>query len=127
MYRVASFLVDHFWGSPRELADAVGVLLLTWNQAHFRYGPPDFERLEHVLATEAGVLRELRAREISTLSGADQATVNRVFGSALGALEIADGKSRGRRSPVAVAKTLHLLAPRFFPLWDAAIAKDYGC
>jgi hypothetical protein len=28
---------------------------------------------------------------------------------------------------VAVAKTLHLLAPAFFPLWDDAIAKAYGC
>ena len=24
------------------------------------------------------------------------------------------------------AKALHLLAPRFFPLWDRAIAKAYG-
>lgn len=127
MYRVASFLVDHFWGNPRELADAVGVLLLTWNQAHYRYGPPDFERLERLLATDAALLRELRARDISTLSEADHATVTGVFRSALGALEIADGKSRGRRSPVAVAKALHLLAPRFFPLWDAAIALAYGC
>jgi hypothetical protein len=31
-----------------------------------------------------------------------------------------------RRSPVGVAKALHLLAPSFFPLWDAAIAKAYG-
>ena len=26
-----------------------------------------------------------------------------------------------------MAKALHLLAPRSFPLWDAAIAKAYGC
>jgi hypothetical protein len=28
---------------------------------------------------------------------------------------------------VGVAKTLHLLAPRFFPPWDNAIARRYGC
>src|SRR5262249_27042785 len=127
MYRVATFLVGHFWGNPRELADAVGVLLLTWNQAHYRYGPPDFERLQELLAEEAAALQELRDRDIATLSESDHGTVNRVFASALAALEIAEGKSRGRRSPVAVAKALHLLAPRFFPLWDAGIALAYGC
>ena len=28
--------------------------------------------------------------------------------------------------PVGAAKCLHLLAPRFFPLWDRAIAVGYG-
>jgi len=28
---------------------------------------------------------------------------------------------------VAVGKALHLLAPRFFPLWDDRISKGYGC
>lgn len=31
------------------------------------------------------------------------------------------------KSPVAVAKALHLLAPHFFPLWDGRIAKSYKC
>ena len=47
--------------------------------------------------------------------------------TALMALEIAEGKSKGRQSPVAVAKALHLLAPGFFPLWDKAIAIAYAC
>lgn len=38
MYKTASFLVDHFWGRPAEIADSLGVLLLTWNQAFYRYG-----------------------------------------------------------------------------------------
>lgn len=29
--------------------------------------------------------------------------------------------------PGGAAKCLHLLAPRFFPLWDRAIAEAYGC
>jgi hypothetical protein len=28
--------------------------------------------------------------------------------------------------PVGAAKALHLLAPRFFPLWDRAIARAFG-
>lgn len=127
MYRVAAFLVGEFWERPRDLADGVGVLLLTWNQAHYRYGPPDLERFEKFLARNAPTLQELRPREISTLSTKDDTTVGPLFASALEALEIREGKSKGRRSPVAVAKALHLLAPSFFPLWDAAIATAYSC
>ena len=38
MYRTATFLVEHFWGQPWEMADGMRVLLLTWNQAFYRYG-----------------------------------------------------------------------------------------
>ncbi|MFQ5804695.1 MAG: hypothetical protein ACE5JQ_17535 [Candidatus Methylomirabilales bacterium] len=127
MYRVAAFLVEQFWGRPRDLADGVGVLLLTWNQAFYRYGPPDLERFEKFLVRNAVTLQKVRSREISTLSTADDTTVESLFGSALEALEIPGGKNKGRRSPVAVAKALHLLAPSFFPLSDAAISRAYSC
>lgn len=29
MYKVATFLIKHFWGSPRDMSDALGVLLFT--------------------------------------------------------------------------------------------------
>ena len=50
MYRVAMFLVERNWGKAADMADGLGVLLLTWNQAFYRYGPLDFERLEKCLA-----------------------------------------------------------------------------
>ena len=28
IYKVSTFLVDHFWGDPPQMADALGVLLL---------------------------------------------------------------------------------------------------
>ncbi len=34
---------------------------------------------------------------------------------------------KGRRSPVGVAKALHLLCPDFFPIWDGEIASAYKC
>ena len=33
MYKVAAFLVRYFRGKPSDMADGLGVLLLTWNQA----------------------------------------------------------------------------------------------
>lgn len=57
----------------------------------------------------------------------DEGTVKSLFAASLHALEIVEDKSKGRRSPVGVAKTLHLLAPAFFPLWDLKIAIAYRC
>jgi hypothetical protein len=45
----------------------------------------------------------------------DTATVSRLFEA-----------FAERLGPVGAAKALHLLSPRFFPIWDAAIAKAYG-
>lgn len=127
MYRVATFLVTEFWRQPSDLADGVGVLLLTWNQALYRYGSPDFKRFEEFLTGNGPAFDQLRGRDISTFGTADQEIILTLFASALHALQIAEGKSQGHRSPVAVAKALHLLAPSFFLLWDKAIAEAYHC
>jgi len=127
MYRTATFLVEHFWGQPRDMADGMGVLLMTWNQAFYRYGSFDFGLLEEALRANMPVIEGLRNRSIESLSDADEPVVEKLFLEFLIALRIAEGKKAGNRSPVAVAKALHLLAPAFFPLWDKAIARAYGC
>jgi len=50
-----------------------------------------------------------------------------MFAKFLEALKIDSGKKQGTKSPVSVAKALHLLAPNFFPLWDDKIARAYKC
>ena len=57
----------------------------------------------------------------------DEEDIKNLFNKFLDALQIASGKSKGRKSPVSVAKALHLLAPNFFPLWDDKIARAYNC
>jgi len=127
MYKTATFLVGHFWGRPAEMADSLGVLLLTWNQAFYRYGSFDFGKLEMCIAENMAALEAYRARSILDYAANDEAQVKALFEAFLRALAIADGIGKGRQSPVAVAKTLHLLAPGFFPLWDRKIALAYGC
>lgn len=127
MYKVATFLVSYFWGDPDEMADGLGVLLLTWNQAFYRYGSFDFDRLETCIGSNLGIIDTFRQTEISNLSEGEEDQILRLFGDFLGALEIVSGGSQGKRSPVAVSKALHLLAPSFFPLWDDKIARAYGC
>jgi len=126
MYKTATFLVEHFWGNPREMADGLGVLLLTWNQSFYRYGLLDFSALENCIARNQKILYSFRNRNILSYTPADDDTINNLYEQFLQALQIADGKVAGRQSPVAVAKALHLLAPAFCPLWDDKIAKAYN-
>ena len=127
MYKTATFLVDHFWGQPRDMADGTGVLLLTWNQAFYRYGSLDFALLEDALRANMPVIEGLRTRDIQSLVQADEPTIRQLFLAFLDVLRIKEGKKKDCKSPVAVAKALHLLAPSFLPIWDDKIAKAYAC
>ena len=72
MYKVATFLVDHYWGKPTEMADALGVLLLTWNNALYRYGIFDFSALEAVLCEKMDTLKAFRDRDIRSFVDQDK-------------------------------------------------------
>jgi len=127
MYKVATFLVQHFWGKPSDMTNGLGVLLLTWNQAFYRYGSFDFDKLEECIAANLENIESFRDRDISDLPNADENDIGDLFNKFLEALQISSGKKKGTKSPVAVAKALHLLAPKFFPLWDNKIARAYDC
>ncbi|MCJ7496694.1 MAG: hypothetical protein MUO78_00980 [candidate division Zixibacteria bacterium] len=127
MYKVAKFLVFNFWGKPPEMADGLGVLLLTWNQAFYRYGIFDFDKLEKCVTDNLRKIETFRTRDITSLSNSDEDDIKELFDEFLKALQIDSGKKQETTSPVAVAKALHLLAPKFFPLWDYKIAKAYKC
>lgn len=127
LYETATFLVEHFWGKPREMANGVGVLLLTWVQAFYRYGSFDFDQLEEALRKNMTALSKLRRRNIDSLTATDEPAIARLFTVFLQALRVKEGKRQGYVSRVATAKALHLLAPCFLPLWDAKIALAYGC
>ncbi|WP_292387869.1 hypothetical protein [Methanosarcina sp. UBA5] len=127
MYKVASFLVEYHWGKYADMADALGVLLLTWNAAFYRYGSSslDFEELEKCINKNFVIIDSFRDRDISELSENDEQSIRKLFNDFNEALMINSGKKKGTKSPVSVAKALHLLAPKFFPLWDYNIAKAY--
>ncbi|MDH6165545.1 hypothetical protein M2282_000673 [Variovorax boronicumulans] len=127
MYKTATFLVDHHWGNAREMADGMGVLLLTWNQAFYRYGQFDFVKLERCIEKNMTHLESLRTRNILEFGKVDEPLVRRLFKGFSAALAIRRGSKKGMQSPVATAKALHLLAPSFLPLWDHKIARGYGC
>jgi hypothetical protein len=123
MYKVATQILAQFWGEPSEMADGLGVLLLTWNQAFYRYGAFDFGRLEECIRKWWTQIQDFRNRKIQSFSEEDIDVIKKLFTDFLFSLR----KKDGAMSPVAVAKALHLLAPHFFPLWDDEISKAYRC
>ena len=127
MYKTATFLVGYFWGKPKEMADGLGVLLLTWNQAFYRYGQMNFDALEDCLSRNQQSIEAFRGRDIVSYTPADDEEINRLYNEFLVATQLTDKHSNKRQSPVSVSKALHLLAPAFFPLWDDRIARKYGC
>jgi hypothetical protein len=127
VYRVATFLLEQWWGRPAEMADALIVMLLAWNAPFYKYGLFDHDHLEKFLAGRWDAISSFRDREVTSLADADRAAIRKLFTALHRALQYRGGKGQGQRCPIAVAKTLHLLAPRFFPLWDFEIANRYGC
>ena len=124
MYRISRRTIDEYWGNPEGVTDAVAILLLSWNQASYRYGAPDFRRFKLWMVKHWHLLSPLRRRDLAEFDAArDAGWVGELFSSALAALET----TRGTRSPVGVVKAFHLLAPDFFPLWGDEIARRYGC
>jgi hypothetical protein len=127
MYRISRLLVDDTWDESGEVADALGVVLLTWNHAFYRYGPPNFDRIEQVVRVRHDKLSRYRSSDLLRLSRGDIDGVTPLFEELLDASSIRIAKTGEiRRSPVSVAKALHVLAPRTFPLWDDAIRKALG-
>jgi hypothetical protein len=127
IYKTATFLVEHFWGQAPQVAEGLGVLLLVWNAAFYRHGPFDFDALEKCIADNQELLDQYRQRDILTYGPQDDTRIRPLFQEFLDALQICEGRCKGRKTPVGVAKALHLLAPAFFPLWDEKIARGYGC
>src|SRR5215475_10918937 len=118
-YRAATELVDLALRGATSLtvAEALAVLLQTWNKAYYRFRKFDtehFASIEKLLVQHQRALVGYRHRTIDNLNRAERTTISTLF----------QGFERVL-GPVGAAKALHLLAPGLFPLWDRAIADAY--
>jgi hypothetical protein len=119
-YRAAIYLVEKAINmeGTLSLAEAVSVLLQTWNRSFYRYHPftnEHFDKIEELLTQHQVEILQYRPRFISSLSEIERNNIPRLFESFEKVL-----------GPIGAAKTLHLLAPRFFSIWDRTIAVAYG-
>ncbi len=119
-YLVATELIDLASRNMTKVsvAQALAVLLQTWNVSFYRFRKgfheEDLTSIQRLLNEHMSTLQRYRDRSISSLSSDEEDKVRSLFTAFVDGL-----------GAVGAAKSLHLLAPYFFPLWDRAIAKAY--
>jgi len=120
-YRVATELIELTIKRKTKisLSEALAILLQTWNIAYYRFrsfNEEHFNKIDYLIEKYASeIITEFRPRSILSIREKDKKKICEIFN----AFEKVLG-------PVGTAKSLHLLAPHFFPLWDRKIAKEYG-
>lgn len=111
-------------GMVDELVRALMMLLTTWNRNYYRFFnnrkhgmtmDEHFIELEAAISKHFSSLIKLRNQNIYEMNKIPEQDIRDIF------MDFTDVLGR-----VGAAKCLHLLAPGFFPLWDAAILKGYG-
>ncbi len=119
-YRAATELVGLAARGQTSLtvAEALVVLLQTWNRSFYQYHQKfdirHLQDIEALLVKHGSYIASVRYRSIEDFGTEDEGAAEVVFED----FEMVLG-------PVGAAKALHLLAPRFFPLWDRDIAYGY--
>jgi len=122
-YKVATELVELSINKKTKvkLSEALAVLLQTWNKAYYQRQRIPFDnehinKLDNLIKkyTEI-IINNFRNRSILSLLENDKDKVCKIFTE----FEMVLGR-------VGAAKSLHLLSPRFFPLWDNKITEAYG-
>ena len=111
------------WGNAVEMATGIGLLLKSWHNAFYRFGPYDATRLATCIEENMAMLGTLYERAIDSFALDDEPHVRSLFSAFTAALR--GGKKGKQESTVATAKAMHLLAPGFLPLWDNPIAGAY--
>jgi len=115
--------INRNWGIANEMAFKEKILLESWHGNFYRFGKFSSSALSDCISKNLPALETFKNRSIITLSSTDEDILSPLFRDFLEALK--GGKNNDCRSPVAVAKALHLLAPNFLPLWDNPIALAY--
>jgi hypothetical protein len=125
-YLQARSQININWGKADEMAKGVKILLDSWHRNFYRFGPFDLPVLTSCISANLNSLKGFNLSFISDYSenDDDDDVISQLFKDFLEALR--GGKNRSCRSPVAVAKALHLFAPNFFPLWDNYIALKFN-
>ena len=122
-YKLSLYLMEQAEArcGPFSRAEALAVLLQTWNRSYYQrqrhpFDAVHFAAIERLLSEHEQLLAEFSTRAIAPVRLADEDPVRALYG----AFEAVLGQT-------GASKALHLLAPRFFPLWDVAIAEvAYG-
>jgi hypothetical protein len=101
-----------------SVAQALAVLLQTWNKNFYRFRggfhEEDLTKIEALVNDHSAMIEKYRQRSIASLLSGEEDALRMLF-----------GRFEDVLGGVGAAKCFHLLAPAFFPLWDRAIIKAY--
>lgn len=119
-YKVSIILVKLSFKRKIKLtpSESLGVLLQTWNRVYYRFRKFDeshYCKIERLLKNNLESLHKYRKLKIENLGDKDKQKIKRIFKDFENIL-----------GPVGAAKSLHLIAPSVFPLWDRSIATAYN-
>jgi hypothetical protein len=106
------------------VVSSIMILEYSWNNMFYDEGLFDCVRLAGCIEKHAIQISRFRQCNLNLFNESDQGDIVSLF------VDILDGLSKSTfpfRSPVAVGKCLHLLCPKFFPLWDSHIAEGTDC
>jgi hypothetical protein len=121
-YRLALHLLERARDDEGEFSvvEAVAVVLQTWNKRFsistgIKFDAQHCAHIESLLERHGEALVAYSQRSVESLREDEQQAIQTIFND----FDIVVG-------PVGAAKALHVLAPRFFPLWDRPIAEGAG-
>lgn len=118
--------LEQGWGNPVKMADAIWPVLRDWHAPFYRWGAGDPHRMADRIESTLAVLDTFHLRAIATLCEADEPKIRSLFRDFSNAAGRTNAKGF-QPTTVGAAKSLHLLCPHFFPLWDNEISNHYRC
>jgi len=137
-YKIAKECIDKYWREGEipdkdleKITEAVLTFLLVWNSPLYRncsLKKGFIKKIKSKIKNNKKKLDNFRGKCISNLDNSMKNDIKNLYNSFLRAL-VCDKKKGNTEinSPVSTVKFLHIICPNFFPLWDRAIAKRYGC
>jgi len=109
--------------TEEDVKCVVRVFLVVWGQMARVLGRKDRRgwerRLADAIRSHADILERFRRMDLARISDEEFNELDTDIRSCYTAVRKVVG-------PTAASKTLHIIAPKFFPMWDAKIRKLYG-
>jgi len=67
VYEISTKYIREYWNDAYEISNAIGILLLIWNSAFYRFGRLNYCLIQCAINLHREKLEELRKRDISEL------------------------------------------------------------
>jgi len=126
VYQVASRAVDQCWAKRdyEMLARAVTALLISWNARVHVGRKTSFDMVSDFIRRNYSELCRLRKLDLHKEPA--KFSDRGLYDELLRRLTVRSKNNASLSTPVGTVKALHILAPRYFPLWDREIAARSG-